>query len=92
VLNGFGGENLPRVNLIADSRLFGEVQIGDAVLTAGGSDSLAPPNIPIGRVANVIPGVGVEGLDLEVELNADLARLDFLTVILYTAPREASAL
>jgi rod shape-determining protein MreC len=92
VLNGFGGENLPRVNLIADSRLFGEVQIGDAVLTAGGSDSLAPPNIPIGRVANVIPGVGVEGLDLEVELNADLERLDFLTVILYTAPREASAL
>jgi rod shape-determining protein MreC len=92
VLNGFGGENLPRVNLIADSRLFGEVQIGDAVLTAGGSDSLAPPNIPIGRVANVIPGVGVEGLDLEVELNADLERLDFLTVILYAAPREATAL
>jgi len=92
VLNGFGGQNLPRVTLIADSGLFGEVQIGDAVLTAGGSDSLAPPNIPIGRVANVIRGVGVEGLDLEVELNADLERLDFLTVILYTAPREAPAL
>jgi rod shape-determining protein MreC len=92
VLNGFGGQNLPRVTLIADSGLFGEVQIGDAVLTAGGSDSLAPPNIPIGRVANVIRGVGVEGLDLEVELNADLDRLDFLTVILYTAPREAPAL
>jgi rod shape-determining protein MreC len=92
VLNGFGGQNLPRVTLIADSGLFGEVQIGDAVLTAGGSDSLAPPNIPIGRVANVIRGVGVEGLDLEVELNADLEHLDFLTVILYTAPREAPAL
>jgi rod shape-determining protein MreC len=92
VLNGFGGQNLPRVNLIADSGLFGKVQIGDAVLTAGGSDSLAPPNIPIGRVANVISGVGVEGLDLEVELNADLERLDFLTVILYAAPREATAL
>jgi hypothetical protein len=40
----------------------------------------------------VIRGVGVEGLDLEVELNADLEHLDFLTVILYTAPREAPAL
>jgi rod shape-determining protein MreC len=92
VLNGFGGDRLPRVTFIADSPLFGRVQEGDAVLTAGGSDSLAPQGIPIGRVANVIPGVGVEGLQLEVELNADLERLNFLTVILYTAPREASAI
>jgi rod shape-determining protein MreC len=92
VLNGFGGDRLPRVTFIADSPLFGRVQEGDAVLTAGGSDSLAPQGIPIGRVANVIPGVGVEGLQLEVELNADLDRLNFLTVILYTAPREASAI
>jgi rod shape-determining protein MreC len=92
VLNGFGGDRLPRVTFIADSPVFGRVQEGDAVLTAGGSDSLAPQGIPIGRVANVIPGVGVEGLQLEVELNADLDRLNFLTVILYTAPREASAI
>jgi rod shape-determining protein MreC len=92
VLDGYGSERLPRVSFIADSPLFGRVAEGDAVLTAGGSDSLAPPNIPIGRVANVIPGAGVEGLSLEVELNADLERLNFLTVILYTAPREASAI
>jgi len=92
VLDGFGGDRLPRVSFIADSPLFGRVAEGDAVLTAGGSDSLAPPNIPIGRVANVIPGVGVEGLQLEVDLNADLDRLNFVTVLLYTAPREAPAL
>lgn len=92
VLDGFGGDRLPRVSFIADSPLFGRVAEGDAVLTAGGSDSLAPPNIPIGRVANVIPGVGVEGLQLEVDLNADLDRLNFVTVILYTAPREAPAI
>ena len=92
VLDGFGGDRLPRVSFIADSPLFGRVAEGDAVLTAGGSDSLAPPNIPIGRVANVIPGTGVEGLQLEVDLNADLDRLNFVTVILYTAPREAPAI
>lgn len=92
VLDGFGGDRLPRVSFIADSPLFGRVAEGDAVLTAGGSDSLAPPNIPIGRVANVIPGVGVEGLQLEVDLNADLDRLNFVTVLLYTAPREAPAI
>ena len=92
VLDGFGGDRLPRVSFIADSPLFGRVAEGDAVLTAGGSDSLAPPNIPIGRVANVIPGVGVAGLQLEIDLNADLDRLNFVTVILYTAPREASAI
>ena len=92
MLDGFGGDRLPRVSFIADSPLFGRVTEGDAVLTAGGSDSLAPPNIPIGRVANVIPGAGVEGLQLEVDLNADLDRLNFVTVILYTAPREAPAI
>ena len=92
VLDGYGGDRLPRVSFIADSPLFGRVAEGDAVLTAGGSDSLAPPNIPIGRVANVIPGVGVAGLQLEVDLNADLDRLNFVTVILYTAPREAPAI
>jgi rod shape-determining protein MreC len=92
VLDGFGGDRLPRVSFIADSPLFGRVAEGDAVLTAGGSDSLAPPNIPIGQVANVIPGTGVEGLQLEVDLNADLDRLNFVTVILYTAPREAPAI
>ena len=62
------------------------------MLTAGGSLSLAPPDIPIGQVANVIRRAGTAGLELEVELNADLNRLIFLTVILYAPPTEAPAL
>ena len=44
--------------------------------------------IPIGRVVNVMQGVGTEGLALEVELNADLDHLTFLTVILYQPATE----
>jgi rod shape-determining protein MreC len=85
-LNGFGADRLPRVRFIADSPQFGRVAEGDAVLTAGGSLSLAPPNIPIGEVANVIPRAGTAGLELEVALNVDLGRLNFLSVILYQPP------
>ena len=91
-LDGYGGDLLPRVSLIDDSQAFGRISVGDAVLTAGGSDSLAPAGIPIGSVANIITQPGVSGLELEVVLNADLDRLNFLTVILYTAPREAAGL
>ncbi len=87
-LMGFGATRLPRVSFIADSPQFGRIRAGDAVLTSGGSESLSPPNIPIGRVANVIQRIGVAGLELEVELNADLEHLGFLTVILYQPPTE----
>lgn len=89
-LDGFGGDRLPRVRFIADSPQFGRIREGDAVLTSGGSESLAPPNIPIGRVANVIENAGAQGLELEVELNADLDRLNFLTVVLYLPPQGSS--
>ncbi len=91
-LNGFGADRLPRVRFIADSPQFGRIAVGDAVLTAGGSLSLAPPDIPIGQVANVIQRAGTAGLELEVELSADLDRLIFLQVILYVPPTEAPAL
>ena len=87
-LDGFGADRLPRVRFISDSPQFGRILVGDAVLTAGGSTSLAPPNIPIGVVKNVIDNPGALGLELEVELNADLDRLNFLTVILYQPPTE----
>ena len=89
VLDGLGAGQLPRVRFIADSSQFGTIDIGDAVLTSGGSESLAPPDVPIGRVANIIQNLGTAGLELEVELNADLGRLNFLTVLLYQPPREA---
>ncbi len=92
LLDGFGPDRLPRVRFIADSIQFGRIQIGDAVLTSGGSASLAPPDIAVGRVANIIENPGTEGLELEVELNADLDRLNFLTVLLFVPPTERPAL
>lgn len=92
VLEGLGSELLPRVRFIVDSAQFGRVKDGDAVLTAGGSDSLAPPGIPVGWVANVIENPGTRGSELEVELSADLDRLNFLTVVLYVSPTEAPSL
>lgn len=88
LLSGVGLDRLPRVSLISDSPQFGRPRIGDAVLTAGGGEDLAPPDLPIGRVANVIQLAGTEGLRLEVEPNADLSRLEFLTVVLFQAPNE----
>jgi rod shape-determining protein MreC len=85
-LNGFGSEDLPRVRFIADSPQFGRPQVGDQVLTSGGSLSLAPPGIAVGTVANVIENPGTAGLELEVDLNVDLGRLSFLSVILYQPP------
>lgn len=89
VLDGYGAGVLPRVRFIADSSQFGRPEIGDAILTSGGSDSLAPPDIPVGRVINIISKPGTGGLELEVDLNADLDRLNFLTVLLYRPPIEA---
>ncbi|MEJ7799800.1 MAG: rod shape-determining protein MreC [Ilumatobacter sp.] len=88
LLNGKGGDLLPSVQFIADAPQFGRIEVGDEILTAGGSTSLAPPNIPIGRVENVIQRPGTAGLELEVGLNVDLGRLSFLSVILYQPPTE----
>jgi rod shape-determining protein MreC len=88
-LAGQGAGNLPRIRFVADTALFGgRVQVGDDVLTTGGSVSLAPPGIPVGEVANIIDLRGSGGVELEVELSADLGRLSFLTVVLYQPPTE----
>jgi rod shape-determining protein MreC len=92
LLSGVGLDRLPRVSLISDSPQFGRPRVGDAVLTAGGGEDLAPPDLPIGRVANVITLPGTEGLRLEVEPNADLSRLEFLTVVLFQPPNEVPGL
>ena len=47
---------------------------------------------PIGRIANVIARPGSDGLLLEVQPNADLGQLEFLTVVLYQAPNEVRGL
>jgi len=89
VLRGQGIDDLPRVSFVSGGTGFGRIEVGDTVFTAGGSTSLAPPNIPVGRVANVITRTGTAGQELEIELTADLARLQFVRVVLYQPPTEA---
>ena len=88
VLRGRGDDRLPRVSLVAGSAGFGRISEGDTVFTAGGSTSLAPPNIPVGTVANVITRAGTAGQEVEVSLVSDLERLQFVRIILYQPPTE----
>ena len=82
-LNGRGADRLPRVEFIDESAFFGEIEPGDAVYTTGGRASLAPPDIPVGIVVNEIPGSSTGGVELEIELLAQLDRLQFVRVVLY---------
>ncbi len=74
---------LPQIRFVQDNPSLAELQVGDLVETAGGSESLAPPGIPVGRVANRADRPGSGGPLLDVELNADLTRLNFVRVVIY---------
>ena len=82
-LEGRGRLRLPQIRFLQDTPSLAELQVGDLVETAGGSESLAPPGIPVGRVLNRANRPGSGGPLLEVELNADLGRLNFVRVVLY---------
>lgn len=82
-LEGRGGFRLPQIRFVQDSPSLAELRPGDLVETAGGSESLAPPGIPVGRVLNRADRPGSGGPLLDVELNADLDRLNFVRVVLY---------
>ena len=86
---GRGVDEPPRVNLVDDSPPFGTPEIGDTVLTAGGVRSLAPADIPIGRVSSVEHGSPSEGWILEVDPLAELDSLEFVQVILYTTETDS---
>ena len=83
VLEGRGRLRLPQIGLLQDSPSLSELMAGDLVETAGGSESLAPTGIPVGRVVNRADRPGSRGPLLDVELYADLARLNFVRVVLY---------
>lgn len=88
-LQGRGRRRLPQVGFVEDSPSLSELQVGDLVETAGGSTSPAPPGIPVGRVINRADRPGSGGPLLDVELHADLARLNFVRVVLYKPLSEA---
>jgi len=83
VLEGRGQGRPPQVKFIQDIPSLAVLQVGDLIETAGGSESLAPPNIPVGRVINRADRPGVAGPLLEIELNADLDKLNFVRVVLF---------
>ena len=58
-------------------------QPGEPVVTNGGESSTFPPEVPVGRVADVDPSSG--SLAVVVELTADIENLDYVAVLLYTA-------
>lgn len=82
-LNGRGPDRLPQVSLLSDTGRYGRSQIGDPVLTAGGTFSLAPPNLPVGVVRHVVNRSASDGPLLEIELAVDLDQLHFVSVVLY---------
>jgi cell shape-determining protein MreC len=89
-LSGQGERQLPQVDLISDTPVIGRIVRGDIILTAGGNLSLAPQNIPVGRVVNVVSRSTAEGPLLEVEPYADLGNLNFVSVVLYKSASEVT--
>jgi cell shape-determining protein MreC len=59
------------------------VEAGDIVSTSGVQESLAPADLPVGRIISVArhPGTGL--LEVHVAPSADLANLNFVKVLLY---------
>jgi rod shape-determining protein MreC len=82
-LEGRGGDRLPQVRFLQNNPALTELEECDLVETAGGSESLAPPGIPVGRVANRADRPGSGGPLLAVELYADLDALNFVRIVLY---------
>lgn len=83
ILEGQGPSHSPTVRFIATDFRFAEINVGAPIVSAGGSTSLAPPDIVIGVVSRVVPRLGTAGPVLEIKLVTDLTNLSFLRVLLY---------
>jgi rod shape-determining protein MreC len=59
------------------------VQEGDIVSTSGVQESLAPADLPIGRITSVARHAGTGLLEVHVSPSANLANLNFVKVLLY---------
>ncbi len=88
VCQGRGLDRLPVVGFVSENSAFGEIEVGAIVTTAGGSTSLAPPDLVLGEVINVVRRAGSAGPLLEIELAANFGQLNVLQVVLYQPPSE----
>jgi cell shape-determining protein MreC len=59
------------------------VKVGDVVETSGGRKSLAPQSIPIGIITAVRQRPGSRSPIVEVQPNANLTQLNFVSVVLF---------
>ena len=82
-MRGRGADQAPIVEFVEQSSRFGEIRVGAVVITAGGSKSLAPRGIVVGRVVKILERPGTAGAILEVRLSARLTSLNFVRVLLY---------
>jgi len=87
-MEGQGIDRLPVIRFIQTSTRLGELCGGVPVVTAGGSQSLAPADLVVGTVSRVVTRTGTSGPLLEVELAANLQSLNFVRVLLYQPATE----
>lgn len=87
-ITGQGADRPLLFSLIDDTALI-NVKIGDIVETAGGTKSLAPQSIPIGTITAVTRRLGSRSPIVEVEPNATLNQLNFVSVVLFV-PNQAA--
>lgn len=83
VLEGRGPGTKPIVRFLDASTRASAIEVGAPIVSAGGSRSLAPPDVVIGVVSRVVERLGTAGPILEIDLVADLSNLSFLRVLLY---------
>jgi len=91
VLEGRGAGRVPTVRFVDAAQRFGVVQAGSPIVTAGGSLSLAPPDIVVGTVSRVKERLGTAGPLLEIDIVADLSNLSFVRILLYQPITERTA-
>lgn len=87
-MEGRGIGRTPIIRFIQSSSRLGELCQGVPVVTAGGSQSLAPADLVVGTVSRVVNRKGSAGPLLEVDLAANLESLNFVRVLLYQPATE----
>ncbi len=87
-LEGRGIGRTPIIRFVQASERLGALCEGVPVVTAGGSQSLAPPDLVVGTVARVVNRKGTAGPLLEVDLAANLESLNFVRILLYQPATE----
>ncbi len=83
------GATRPLLFSLIDDTALTNVKVGDTVETAGGTKSLAPQGIPIGKITAVTQRLGSRSPIVEVEPNARLTQLNFVSVVLFV-PNQAA--